>query len=456
MNKVRFLLYLFVVALIILGLIQALTRQKQPKVSTQLCSATISWSTDKPSTSQVEYDTEIDHRYANISELDTNLVTFHKVTLNNLKPSTRYHYRVRSKDILENESVGQDYTFITSGSSVEHSPPQISDVEASKIVAAGSATPVQEEPLQKEKKVLKQQSASPGQLEQEAGQLTKREPPIEKTLIEKGGILLPKGEWQLEPSFTYAHISANRIAFLGFTIIPVLVVGEISSEEVKRDIFVSTLTSRYGLGDNLQWELKVPYRYQHDRVDVAATSETTRDLSGIGDVETGLYYQLLYEQGWIPDMIAGVSVKSRTGKEPYGRDIGLGTGHWAIKTNMVAVKSSDPAILFGSLGYTYNFERDDITDYGTVKPGDTFEYSLGAAFALNYQLALNFQLEQRITPKMEMNDESVPGSFTNVVNFKYGLTWSINKDFSCDISATHGLSEDSPDFVLGVRFPYTF
>lgn len=121
----------------------------------------------------------------------------------------------------------------------------------------------------------------------------------------------------------------------------------------------------------------------------------------------------------------------------------------------MAVKTSDPAIIFAGLGYTWNLERN-INDYGKVDPGDTFSYNLGCAFALNYQLALSLQLEQAVTTKMRMNDRSVPSSFTNVVNFKYGLTWSISKDFSCDMTATHGLTTDAPNFALEVRFPYTF
>lgn len=128
----------------------------------------------------------------------------------------------------------------------------------------------------------------------------------------------------------------------------------------------------------------------------------------------------------------------------------------------MAVKSSDPAIIFSGLGYTWNIERDISekdtvgNEYGTVDPGDTFNYNLGVAFALNYQLALSLQLEQAITTSMRMNHTPVPSSFTNVVNFKYGITWSISKDFSCDITATHGLTTDSPNFSLEIRFPYTF
>lgn len=409
-------------------------------------SATISWITDKPCTSQVEYGKN--KTYGNKTLEDINLVTHHKVIIYNLVPSSLYHYRARSKDAFGNEAISPGFTFVTLKEPLKDQPPQISDVEAETIIAAG--------PQGQTEKAQAKKPISSSEPLQAAGQLVKREEPIEKTLIQKGGILLAKGKWQIEPAFTYAHTSANRITILGYTILPVLVIGQISSEEVKRDIFVHTMTTRYGLRDNLQLELKIPYRYQYERISVGTTSETTRHLSGIGDIEGGAYYQFAYEKAIIPDLIAGLSVKSRTGKEPYGRDIGLGTGHWGVKGSLVAVKSSDPAIIFSSLGYTYNIKRSDIPDYGTVKPGDTFEYSLGVAFALNYQLALNFQLEQIITTKMLMNHEAVPGSFTNVVNFKYGITWSISKNFSCDITATNGLTKDSPNFVLEVRFPYNF
>ena len=119
------------------------------------------------------------------------------------------------------------------------------------------------------------------------------------------------------------------------------------------------------------------------------------------------------------------------------------------------VKSSDPAIVFGGLNYTWNME-DDITNYGKINPGNTIGYSLGMTFALNYQVALNLGVDQSVTEKMKIDDTPVNGSFTNVASFKYGFVWSVNKNFSCDVSATHGLTEDSPDMVLEVRFPYTF
>lgn len=275
-------------------------------------------------------------------------------------------------------------------------------------------------------------------------------------LVETGGLLLPKGKLQIEPGSTYVHTSSSRITVEGFSILPILVIGEINTERMKRDIFIEALTTRYGLLDNLQGEVKVPYRYQYERTSIETGPDETRDLGGIGDIEGGLSYQFMHEKGWIPDLIAGVSAKSRTGDSPYGRNIGLGTGHWGLKFNTVAVKSSDPAILFGSLGYIWNMERDNIPDYGKIDPGDTIEYGLGLAFALNYQTALNFQFQQDITNTTKMNDENVPASFTNTALLKCGVTYSINKNLSLDVMTSYGLTEDSPDFILEVRIPYTF
>jgi hypothetical protein len=75
--------------------------------------ATITWSTNETSTSQVEYGP--DTNYGNSTTLDTNLVISHSVSLIGLASETLYHYRVRSKDASGNESISQDDTVTTTG-----------------------------------------------------------------------------------------------------------------------------------------------------------------------------------------------------------------------------------------------------------------------------------------------------------------------------------------------------
>ena len=59
-------------------------------------SATISWTSDEASDSQVEYGP--DSGYGQSTPVKPSLVTLHTVPLSGLAPDTVYHYRVRSAD----------------------------------------------------------------------------------------------------------------------------------------------------------------------------------------------------------------------------------------------------------------------------------------------------------------------------------------------------------------------
>jgi len=75
--------------------------------------ATITWTTDEASDSQVEYGTTT--AYGNSTTLNTSLVTSHSQALTGLTASTLYHYRVRSKDAAGNLATSGDFTFTTAG-----------------------------------------------------------------------------------------------------------------------------------------------------------------------------------------------------------------------------------------------------------------------------------------------------------------------------------------------------
>jgi glucose/arabinose dehydrogenase len=74
-------------------------------------SATVSWNTNIPSDSQVEYGSTTS--YGQLTPLDNALVTNHSVTLSGLAAGTTYHFRVRSKNAVGNLAVSSDFTFIT-------------------------------------------------------------------------------------------------------------------------------------------------------------------------------------------------------------------------------------------------------------------------------------------------------------------------------------------------------
>jgi hypothetical protein len=73
--------------------------------------ATITWDTDEPSTSQVEYGPTL--VYGDQTAPDSSLVTSHIVVITGLTPDTQYHFRVISKDDDINQNQSGDNTFTT-------------------------------------------------------------------------------------------------------------------------------------------------------------------------------------------------------------------------------------------------------------------------------------------------------------------------------------------------------
>jgi beta-lactamase superfamily II metal-dependent hydrolase len=74
-------------------------------------SATIQWTTDEASDSEVEYGTT-SGSYP-LSANDGTLVTSHSIPLSNLDPSTTYYYRVKSTDSSNNTATSSEYFFTT-------------------------------------------------------------------------------------------------------------------------------------------------------------------------------------------------------------------------------------------------------------------------------------------------------------------------------------------------------
>ena len=120
----------------------------------------------------------------------------------------------------------------------------------------------------------------------------------------------------------------------------------------------------------------------------------------------------------------------------------------------MTVKTSDPVALFANTSYTINFPGD--LNGRSINQGDAFEYSLGIAYALNYNLALNGSFEQIFVGESSSDGAPIADSRLIVANFKTGLTYALTKALSLDVSVATGLTEDSPDLTINFTLPYTF
>jgi hypothetical protein len=94
--------------------------------------ATVSWTTDVGSSSQVEYGTTAS--YGQSTAVDGTAVTTHAVGLSGLSAGTLYHYRVKSGASGGALAVSGDLTFTTA----LPAPPVISNVQVSGLSASGA------------------------------------------------------------------------------------------------------------------------------------------------------------------------------------------------------------------------------------------------------------------------------------------------------------------------------
>ena len=103
--------------------------------------ATITWITDEPSSSRVDYG--LTTAYGTSSALDSGLTTSHVVQLTGLEASTTYNYDVRSRDAAGNERVSGNLTFTTTNGPADVIAPLVditAPVEGAQVVDITAVT----------------------------------------------------------------------------------------------------------------------------------------------------------------------------------------------------------------------------------------------------------------------------------------------------------------------------
>lgn len=290
---------------------------------------------------------------------------------------------------------------------------------------------------------------------------------------------LLNGKFGIQFLQDYTHLSSNQIYINGFGILPVLVVGQVDVQKVRRDLFTTTLTFSYKYTNNLQFAFRFPFQYSITRLSqpngvtgnsvINAKSDTVTKSLDIGDLSAGLTYHLINQGLKMPDVYVGLNLKSRTGRDAFQTKNAQahppsGSGYDSILGLVSFDKYSAPALLFGSLSFSYGLPRKNVLlcpslgqcvqlDY---TPGPNIGLSAGMAISLNYQLTLNFGFQQSINFPSSINGKELANSATNVILMSLGGTWQFSPKHSLAVTFYQGVTSDSPDFRLGIRIPWQF
>lgn len=321
---------------------------------------------------------------------------------------------------------------------------------------------------------------------------TENRPPEVSPLFEQPGVLTAKGSYVLEPSLQYGYSSSNRVSLVGYTIIPALLIGLIDVREVKRNTVTAAVSGRFGVTNRLELEVRAPYVYRSDatvnrEVGVGAAADGTFSANGfaMGDIELGARYQLNSGGDDTPFYVGSVRFKSRTGTDPFSvvtrcttrciddpnasglpLDLPTGSGFNSLQAGLTVMYPSDPAVFFGSLSYTHNFSRDNVSrkilngkeEYlGTIAPGDVIGFNFGMGLALNEKSSLSLGYDHSSVGITQMNGQDVAGSVrTQLGSLLLGYSYRFNPKTTLSVSVGAGLTRDTPDVSLTVRLPVTF
>jgi hypothetical protein len=269
---------------------------------------------------------------------------------------------------------------------------------------------------------------------------------LERTLVQSGALLLPRGGLELVPTLATA---VSKIDF------PVGVnVGsgiELGTNELDRTESVLGLTARFGLPRDSQIEIGFPYRAVTEEYLISVANAPPVELKqaarGRGDFTLGFAKTLLREsRGARPDIVGRLMWTSGEGTAT-DNGVFLGGGFESWTGSLSFVKRLDPLALFWSLGYT------DTRSEGSIAPGEEVSVSFGTALAVTPHSSLFGSIVHRNISATKLDNTELAGSDVDVTTLSLGLSTTLRRGTLLTLYSEIGLSGDAPDYSLAFALP---
>ena len=315
--------------------------------------------------------------------------------------------------------------------------------------------------------------------------------PLELAVLDsRGSVVTRRGQLTGEMQFDYARADRSRAVFRGIELVEAVLVGVFDINESRQDVLTASVALRYGLTNRLEIGARLPFVYRSDNSivtpiagstnnDAAATIDSSVKGHRIGDLELTARYQLIDGRNGSPYIIANLQGVLPTGSDPFAipRDslgrasrASTGAGFYGIAPSITAILPSDPVVLFGTLGYTFNLGKRVNTvippvmiDY--VNPGDAISASAGIGISFNQRTTLNLGYAHSwafgTTTRTSLISPTPvwPGMRTTqsrdlqIGRFLFGVTYRVSDRASVNWSVEVGATQDATDLRTVLRIP---
>lgn len=195
----------------------------------------------------------------------------------------------------------------------------------------------------------------------------------------------------------------------------------------EKEIAVHNFIARYGLIDNVEVKVKVPYKDMSIEREAPATKPEF-DNAGLGDSTLWARYQILSQKRKDPVFFwAGLGLNIPTGETDAKTNgkldpmlMQVGDGSWDPIVDLGLTKKIGKLKLNAYASYTFSTEGDN--DY---RWGDTFQFDLSTVYCLNEYIALDLELNNVWKDKNEQNgvDADNTGGFQAYITPGVHLMW---------------------------------
>jgi hypothetical protein len=270
--------------------------------------------------------------------------------------------------------------------------------------------------------------------------------------------LQKKGTHALNYSFDYSYTGDQRLDLA-------ITDGSVRNLDVVPSAthsFTNAFSYDYGLLDNLTVGARIPLVVKNDTQDELSVYD-------FGDISaTARWQPFSYVPGKMSTTVFG-TFTSKTGVSPYEIDIdeqlSTGSGYYSLAAGVSASKVLDPVVVFGSVSSSYNLPETDLQQVRgarvleEIEPGFGLSASGGFAYSLSYDISLSIsaQLSYSDETVLSFSDGSEAVAQDQMSGFlSMSLGTRVSDTTIVNTSLGIGLTEDAPDFSLGVSLPIRF
>jgi hypothetical protein len=277
------------------------------------------------------------------------------------------------------------------------------------------------------------------------------------TAVDKQYSLIRKGQVQVNYELGYTYIGQDKIN----TDLSSGQATLFSIQNSNSHTITNTLMLDYGLRNNLTANVSMPFisRYA-DNTGYSGVSHT------VGDLGLNMRWQPHEVKRDEPTFTITGGVRLATGESPFKVDsekgLATGSGINTLSLGANVTRIVDPVALFGSINVGYGLPARHLNQVLSgatlreVKPGASFGFGLGFAYALSYKITTSLSFQEMISARSTLtfdNGRSAQTQTQSAGILSMGLGYRFSPKTTVNVTVGAGLTSSAPNLSLTMSMP---